>query len=151
MGITVERPIDLTGMEGRPLGATDWIPITQENIDTFGRVTRDQQWIHCDVERAKSGPFGGTIAHGYLTLSLVGPLFAELLTVRNVSMIVNYGLDRVRFPSPVLSGARVRLTGSISEVTEVGGGYQLVADTTVEVEGADKPACVARAVYRYFT
>ena len=113
-------------------------------------MTGDEQWIHVDVERAKAGPFGGPIAHGYLTLSLVGPLFAELLVVRRARMVVNYGLDRVRFPAPVPVGGRVRLSATVAEVTEVSGGLQLIADAVIEVQGSPKPACVARPVYRYF-
>lgn len=150
MSTTVATPTNLLGLTGESLGATEWITITQHAVNTFGRVTGDEQWIHCDVERALSGPFGGPIAHGYLSLSLVGPLFAELLTVENASMVVNYGLDRVRFPAPVPVGSRVRLTSTVAEVTEVNGAVQLVADATVEVEGATKPVCVARLVYRFF-
>lgn len=132
------------------MGETPWRVLNQSDVDTFGAVTRDEQWIHVDVERAKAGPFGSTIAHGYLTLSLMGPLFAELLTVREVSMVVNYGLEKVRFPAPVPAGASVRLTASVAEVTEINGAVQLVADAVIEIEGATKPGCVARPVYRFF-
>ncbi|MCK8616701.1 MaoC family dehydratase [Gordonia sp. C13] len=150
MTTVVETPSDLASLLGSSLGTTPWRVLSQSDVDTFGAVTHDQQWIHVDVERAKSGPFGRTIAHGYLTLSLVGPLFAELLHVREVAMVVNYGLERVRFPAPVPAGARVRLTATVAEISEINGAVQLVADAAVEIEGSTKPGCVARPVYRYF-
>ena len=150
MTTTVDSPSDLEKLVGSSLGATTWRAISQGDVNTFGAVTRDEQWIHVDVERAKDGPFGGTIAHGYLTLSLVGPLFAELLSVREVSMVVNYGLEKVRFPAPVPAGANLRLTATVAEVAEVNGAVQLIADAVVEIEGSAKPGCVARLVYRFF-
>ena len=150
MTTVIDSPDGLVALAGSSLGATPWQTISQEDVNTFGAVTRDEQWIHVDTERAQAGPFGGTIAHGYLTLSLVGPLFAELLRVREVSMVVNYGLEKVRFPAPVPVGKQVRLTASVAEVTEIKGAIQLVADAVIEVEGSTKPGCVARAVYRFF-
>ncbi|MGW5518803.1 MaoC family dehydratase [Nocardia africana] len=151
MNTTVDTPVDLLALVDKPLGTSPWIALHQDDVNTFGRITHDEQWIHIDVERAKAGPFGGPIAHGYLTLSLVGPLFASLLNVRQASMIVNYGLDRVRFPAPVPAESRVRLSATVASATEVPGGVQLVADATLEIEGGTKPGCVARPVYRYFT
>ncbi|MEY1673174.1 MaoC family dehydratase [Gordonia sp. ABKF26] len=150
MTTVIDSPDGLVALVGSSLGATPWQTISQEDVNTFGAVTGDEQWIHVDSERAQAGPFGGTIAHGYLTLSLVGPLFAELLRVREVSMVVNYGLEKVRFPAPVPVGKQVRLTASVAEVTEIKGAIQLVADAIIEVEGSTKPGCVARAVYRFF-
>ncbi|GAB3973389.1 MaoC family dehydratase [Actinoallomurus acanthiterrae] len=125
--------------------------ITQDRVNTFADATDDHQWIHVDEERAKDGPFGGTIAHGYLTLSLLIPLWSELLEVTGVRMAVNLGLNRVRFPSPVPVGSKIRAHGAIASVTEVkGGGVEVVVDLTVEIDGADKPACVAQAVYRFY-
>ncbi|WP_432162996.1 MaoC family dehydratase [Streptomyces tendae] len=141
----------LIALAGRDLGRTDWLEITQERINTFADATDDHQWIHTDPERAKSGPFGGPIAHGYLTLSLVIPLFSDLLEIQDVSMSVNYGLEKVRFPSPVPVGSRIRLHGTVEEVKEVkGNGVQMRLTFTVEVEGNAKPACVAEAVYRHY-
>ncbi|WP_063001571.1 MaoC family dehydratase [Nocardia mikamii] len=151
MKTTVDKPVDLLALVNKPLGTSSWVVLDQDDVNTFGQITHDEQWIHVDVERAKAGPFGSPIAHGYLTLSLVGPLFASLLNVREASMIVNYGLDRVRFPAPVPTGSRVRLSAAVAAATEVAGGVQLVADATLEIEGGTKPGCVARPVYRYFT
>ena len=142
---------DLPALEGSALGTSDWIEVTQSMIDQFADATHDRQWIHTDVERAKDGPFGGPIAHGYLTLSLLIPLWTDLLDVTGVRTKVNYGLEKVRFPSPVPAGARIRAVGSLSKVEQVaGGGVQLTGDVTVEIENADKPACVARPVFRFY-
>ncbi|PXY27953.1 MaoC family dehydratase [Prauserella muralis] len=136
---------------GSELGTSDWIEVTQERIDTFADATGDHQWIHVDPERAKDGPFGGTIAHGYLTLSLVIPMWTELLEVDGVTTKVNYGLNKVRFPSPVRAGSRVRMSGTLAQVDEVaGGGLQLTVDVVVEIENGDKPACVAQPVFRFY-
>ncbi|MGA5300249.1 MaoC family dehydratase [Nucisporomicrobium flavum] len=149
--ITVDGLPALTELAGRDLGHSDWLEITQDRVDRFADATGDHQWIHVDPERASSGPFGGTIAHGYLTLSLVIPLFTALLEVRGVGMSINYGLEKVRFPNPVRVGSKVRLAATVAEVTSVsGGGVQMVLDFTVEIEGQAKPACVARAVYRHY-
>ncbi|MFJ4684126.1 MaoC family dehydratase [Streptomyces sp. NPDC091377] len=134
---------------GEPLGYTDWVEIDQKRIDLFAEATGDHQWIHVDPERAAAGPFGTTIAHGYLTLSLL-PLFApQLLTVEGVSMGVNYGTNKVRFPAPVPVGSRLRATARISGVDEVPGGVQVTVAFTVEREGGEKPVCVAESVSRY--
>ena len=135
---------------GRDLGASNWHVVTQEQVDLFADATGDHQWIHVDAERAAAGPFGATIAHGYLTLSLVIPLFGNLLKVEGIRMGVNYGLEKVRFPNPVRVGSRVRLAATVAEVTEVTGGVQMTCDFTVEIEGQAKPACVARTIYRQY-
>ncbi|MCX5444123.1 MaoC family dehydratase [Streptomyces nigrescens] len=141
----------LKSLSGADLGRTDWQEITQERVNTFADATDDHQWIHTDPERAKDGPFGGPIAHGYLTLSLIIPLFGELLDITGISMSVNYGLDKVRFPRPVPVGARIRLHGAVGTVEDVkGNGVQMPLTFTVEVEDSDKPACVAHAVYRHY-
>ena len=151
MSISVDSLADLRSVAGADLGHTDWMEITQDRVNAFADAADDHQWIHVDPERARSGPFGQTIAHGYLTLSLLIPLFGELLVVEGVRTAVNYGLNKVRFPAPVPVGARIRLAGRLAEVTDVAdGGVQIVADFTVEVAGGSKPACVAQAVYRFY-
>jgi acyl dehydratase len=136
---------------GEHLGWTDWREISQDRVNQFADATDDHQWIHVDPERAAGGPFGGTIAHGYLTLSLVAPLMSELLEVEGVSMGINYGLDRVRFPAPVPVGSRIRAGAELAEVTEVGGGgVQSKLVITFEVENGDKPACVAEVLVRHY-
>jgi acyl dehydratase len=141
----------LRALAGKDLGTTGWLEITQGRVNTFADATDDHQWIHVDVDRAVAGPFGAPIAHGYLTVSLLIPLFAELLDARGIGMGVNYGLDKLRFPSPVRVGSLIRLHGTVDSVEDVpGDGVQLALDFTVEVQGAAKPGCVARAVYRYY-
>ncbi len=142
---------ELRALAGTDLGHTDWLEIAQDRVDTFADATDDHQWIHVDPERAATGPFGGAIAHGYLTLSLIIPLFNQLLEISGVSMSLNYGLERVRFPSPVRVGAKIRLRGTVDSVEPVAGdGVQMQLTFTVEIEGASKPACVAQAVYRHY-
>ncbi len=141
---------DLPTYVGATLGPSSWREVTQEMIDLFADVTGDHQWIHVDPKRAATGPFGKTIAHGYLTLSLVPPLLGELLQVEGISMGINYGLDRLRFPSPVPVGSRVRIAGQLNEVTEVPGGLQVKLTATFEIEGGTKPACVADLVLRFY-
>ncbi|MFC4492871.1 MaoC family dehydratase [Streptomyces ovatisporus] len=142
---------ELKALAGTDLGGSDWLEITQERVNTFADATGDHQWIHVDAARAEEGPFGRTIAHGYLTLSLVIPLFTELLQITGVSMSVNYGLGKVRFPSPVPVGSKIRLTGRVGAVEDVGeGGVQMELDFAVENDGSDKPACVGRALYRHY-
>jgi acyl dehydratase len=149
--ITVNGLDELKALAGRDLGRSNWLEITQERVNTFADATGDHQWIHVDVDRATAGPFGGPIAHGYLTLSLVIPLFTQLLAITGTSMGINYGLEKVRFPSPVRVGAKIRLAATVAEVTEVAGpGVQLVLDFVVEIDGRPKPACVARPVYRHY-
>jgi acyl dehydratase len=142
---------ELRALAGADLGHSSWLEITQDRVNAFADATGDHQWIHVDVDRAATGPFGGTIAHGYLTLALVIPFYTELLEIRGLGMALNYGLDKVRFPAPVRVGAKVRLAARVDTVTDVGGGgVQVALDFTVEVDGAAKPACVARPVYRYY-
>jgi len=141
---------DVAGLAGTDLGYTDWLEITQEKVNTFAEATGDHQWIHVDPERAKDGPFGAPIAHGFLTLSLAITFWTELLDVEGVTTKVNYGLDKVRFVSPVKVGSSVRMTAVVAEVAEVAGGYQLTVDQTIEIDGAPKPALVARGLYRFY-
>lgn len=141
---------DLPNLVGTEIGPSDWLEVTQDRVDTFADATDDHQWIHVDPERAATGPFGGAIAHGFLSLSLLIPLQTQVFDVEGVSTKVNYGLDKVRFVSPVKVGARIRLTGTIAEVIEVPGGYQLVVDIVIETEGGTKPAVVARSLQRFY-
>ncbi|WP_030023811.1 MaoC family dehydratase [Streptomyces monomycini] len=135
---------------GEDLGVSDWLEIDQKRIDLFADATGDHQWIHVDPERAASGPFGTTIAHGYLTLALLPALVPQLLRVDNVKMGINYGVDKVRFPAPVPVGSRVRATARVAGVTEVSGGVQLATTVTVEREGGEKPVCVAETLSRFY-
>ena len=139
---------DLNTLVGTDLGYSDWFEVTQDRINTFADATDDHQWIHVDPERAKEGPFGAPIAHGFLTLSLFIPMWVDLLDVQGAGTKVNYGLDKVRFVSPVAAGSRVRLTATIAEVVEVGGGIQLVVDGTIEIEGGTKPVLIAETLSR---
>ncbi|GAA3648428.1 MaoC family dehydratase [Lentzea roselyniae] len=151
MTTTVEGIAELKALAGKNLGCTDWLQIDQNRVNTFADATDDHQWIHTDPERAAAGPFGGTIAHGYLTLALLIPLMTELLDVSGVRMSINYGLDKVRFPAPVPVGSKIRLKGQVASVEDVkGDGVQVTVDFTVEIEGSDKPACVARGIYRHY-
>ncbi|MGW2329479.1 MaoC family dehydratase [Streptomyces sp. NPDC001700] len=143
-------PEELRAAVGEELGPTDWLEIDQKRIDLFAEATGDHQWIHVDPEKAAAGPFGTTIAHGYLTLSLLPHFSPQLLGVEGVRMGVNYGSNKVRFPSPVPVGSRLRATGRIAEVAEVKDGIQLTLTVTVEREGSDKPACVAESVSRFY-
>lgn len=144
------RPQDLIGSAGTQLGPTDWLRIDQARVDGFAEVTEDRQWIHVDVDRAREGPFGGTIAHGYLTMSLVNHFLPQLIEVRGFSHAVNVGADRLRFLNPVKVGARIRGTGEIVSVEEIKGAVQSIVRVTVEIEGADKPACVVDTISRYY-
>ncbi|MET8427669.1 MaoC family dehydratase [Nocardia sp. NPDC004860] len=147
---TVESPAQLLGLVGELLGTSNWREVTQPDVDRFAQATGDEQWIHIDVERAASGPFGGTIAHGYMTLSLIAPLMADVLHITNLGMGVNYGLNKARFPAPVLVGSRVRLSARVAAAEQIKGGVQIIAAVTIEREGGDKPVCVAEAVLRYY-
>jgi acyl dehydratase len=139
------------GLAGTDLGHSRWREITQEMINTFADATDDQQWIHVDPERAKDGPFGAPIAHGFLTLSMIIPLWSELFDVSDVKTKVNYGLDKVRFTSPVKVGSRIRMKGAIADVQEVkGNGLHIVIDATIEIEGAERPAVVATFLARFY-
>ncbi len=151
MSITVNGIDELKELAGSDLGTSGWIEVTQERVNTFADATGDHQWIHVDPERAGEGPFGAPIAHGYLTLSLFVPLFTELLDVRGVTTKVNYGLNKVRFPSPVKVGSRIRLVGKLTQVEEVPGGVQITVDGTIELEGGTKPAAVLQSLSRFYT
>ena len=142
---------ELPALKGRELGSSDWFEVTQERVDTFADATGDHQWIHVDVERAKAeSPFGGPIGHGYLTLSLVVPMYAQVLEVSDAVMGVNYGLNKVRFPAPVPVGSRIRLTATLNDVTEIAGGLQLTIGAVIEREGGEKPVCIAELVFRTY-
>jgi acyl dehydratase len=141
---------ELTAAVGTELGASDWHTVTQEQVNLFAEATGDHQWIHVDPERAKEGPFGGTIAHGYLTLSLIPLLAKECYSVGGVRMAVNYGSDKVRFPSPVPVGTPVRATAELLSVTEVSGGRQAVVRFTIVSEASTKPHCVAETITRFY-
>ncbi|MCA9630309.1 MAG: MaoC family dehydratase [Myxococcales bacterium] len=134
---------------GAELGPTEYIEIDQQRVNQFADATGDHQWIHVDVERAKSGPFGGTIAHGYLTLSLSSYFMPRLIRVDNISMGLNYGVNKVRFPAPVRVGSRLRARGQIASVEDVKGGIQVCIVITLEVEGQAKPACVIESLSRF--
>lgn len=145
-----ETPNALIGNEGSALGPTEWLVIEQDRVNGFAEVTGDHQWIHVDVERAKDGPFGGTIAHGYLTMSLINYFLPQLIEVRGFAHAVNVGVDRLRFLAPVKVGARIRGVGEIVAVEEIKGAIQSVVRVTVEIEGSEKPACVVDTISRYF-
>jgi acyl dehydratase len=149
MRVVARSPEDLHALVGQEMGSSSWVEVTQDQIDGFADVTGDHQWIHTDPERAASGPFGTTIAHGYLTLSLLVPLLEQVLVIENRASSINYGLDKVRFPAPVPSGSRVRLTATLAEAADVDSGVQVKVDCVLQVEGQEKPACVARAVLRH--
>jgi acyl dehydratase len=150
MATTIDGIDGLKACVGQHLGYSDYVEITQERVNLFAEATGDHQWIHVDVERAKAGPFGGPIAHGYLTLSLGPVLLPEILQVSGITMGVNYGTNKVRFPSPVPVGAKLRLGATLAGVEDVTGGAQLTIALVFEIEGAPKPACVAEVVYRYY-
>ena len=142
---------ELPSLKGKELGTSPWIEVTQERVNTFADATDDHQWIHLDVERAKKeSPFGGPVAHGFLTLSLLIPLWSQVLTVTDATTAVNYGLNKVRFPAPVPAGGKIRLTATLTDVAEVKGGLQLTIRAVIELEGGDKPVCVAEAIFRVY-
>ena len=137
---------ELADAVGDDLGTTDWLEISQDRVDAFADATGDHQWIHVDVERAQQGPFGGTIAHGYLTLSLIPQFTPQLFSLETPGARLNYGVNKVRFPNPVKVGSKIRATAQIVEVTDVPAGKQMVTRCTVEIAGEAKPACVAETV-----
>jgi acyl dehydratase len=142
---------ELPGLKGAELGTSDWFEVTQERVNTFADATDDHQWIHVDVERAKAeSPFGGPIGHGYLTLSLVVPMYSQVLTVSDATMGVNYGLNKVRFPAPVPVGSKIRLTATLKDVEEVAGGLQLTIGAVIERDGGEKPVCIAELLFRTY-
>jgi acyl dehydratase len=137
---------ELTDAVGEDLGSSDWLLVDQERVNAFADATEDHQWIHVDLERAKEGPFGGTIAHGYLTLSLLPALGAQVFALETPGAKLNYGVNKVRFPAPLPVGSKIRVHVSVAEVTDIPAGKQMVLKHTVEIEGSDKPACVAETV-----
>jgi acyl dehydratase len=147
----------ITGLEGlreaagETLGTSDWHEVSQDDIDAFADVTGDHQWIHVDPERAKDTPFGGTIAHGYYTLSLAPMLTEQVMSLEGFAFAINYGLNKVRFPAPVPVGSRVRAHVKLASLEEIPGGAQIMLELTFEVEGGEKPACVAQTVARVYT
>jgi acyl dehydratase len=151
MTTSVETLADLASYVGKELGTSSWVDVDQTRINTFADATDDHQWIHVDAQRAKDGPFGGTIAHGYLTLSLIIPMWKDILEVGDVHTLLNYGLNKVRFPSPVPSGSKIRARATLASFDAIPGGAQLAVDILVERQGGDKPACVAQLVLRYLT
>ena len=151
MATSFSSPAELQGSIGKQLGHSEWLEIDQDRINTFADATGDHQWIHVDPERAKAGPFGAPIAHGYLTLSLVSMLLPQIIQVSGISMGINYGTDRVRFPAPVPVGSRVRAGAELVDVKEVGGAaVQATVRVTIEIEGSEKPACVVDTISRYY-
>ncbi|HLS49911.1 MAG TPA: MaoC family dehydratase [Actinomycetaceae bacterium] len=141
---------ELPSLQGRTFGPSEWREVTQDDINVFAQVTGDDNPIHVDPEFAKETPYGTTIAHGLLTLSLVVPMMRDVFTVTGAGMGINYGLNRLRFPAPVPVGARLRVSGEVTAVNEIKGGWQLETTVTWEVEGGDKPACVAEMLLRYY-
>ena len=150
MTLIVEKPHDLLSMVGTTLGPSGWVRVEQDRVDGFADVTGDHQWIHVDVERAKSGPFGGTIAHGYLTMSMINLFLPDLIEVRGFAHAVNVGLDKLRFLAPVVVGSNIRAKGEIVSVEEIKGAIQQVVRVTIEIEGSEKPALIADTISRYF-
>ena len=144
-------PEELKGAVGKPLGVSEWLEIDQKRIDLFAEATGDHQWIHVDPERAKQGPFGATIAHGYLTLSLVNSFLPQIVEVRGIAMGINYGADRLRFPAPVPVGSRIRGSAEVVSAEDTkDGAVQAKVRVTVEIEGSDRPACVVDTISRYY-
>ena len=151
MATSVSSIDELKGLVGQHLGYSDYVTITQDQVNKFADATGDHQWIHVDPERAKSGPFGGPIAHGYLTLSLTPVLLAQVIHVGGVTMGVNYGANKVRFPAPVPVGSSVRAGATLTSVEEITGGAQIEMEVVIEVRDAPKPSCVAQCVFRYYS
>jgi acyl dehydratase len=151
MSSTTATLAELPSLKGKELGTSEWFEIRQERVNTFADATNDHQWIHVDVEAAKKGPFGGPIAHGFLTLSLFAPMWSQILIVSDMAMGIHYGLNKVRFPAPVPVGSKVRMTATLADVEEVkGGGLQLTVAGVIEREGGEKPVCVVEALMRYY-
>jgi acyl dehydratase len=140
---------EFVAAQGAELGPTDWLEITQDRVNLFADATDDHQWIHIDPERAANGPFGGTIAHGLLTLSLLPHFTHQLYTVDNVAMAINYGYNKVRFITPVRVGAKIRARAQIAKVDQLDGSVQATVTVTVEIDGSDKPAAVAESIVRF--
>ena len=151
MATVVNGLDELKSKVGEVLGTSEVVSISQDQVNRFADATGDHQWIHVDVERAKAGPFGGPIAHGYLTLSLAPMLMEQVLMLKGTSMGVNYGCNKVRFPSPVPVGSDVAMTAKLLTVEDIPGGAQYVVELTFQVQGAAKPSCVAECIYRAYT
>ena len=149
MSTVVRNPEEIHALVGQELGTSSWVEVGQDRIDAFAEVTGDHQWIHTDPIRAASGPFGTTIAHGYLTLSLLVPLLEEILVVENRQSSINYGLDKVRFPAPVPSDSRIRMSATLADAVDIDSGVQVKVDCVFWVEGQERPVCVATAVLRH--
>ncbi|MAG30868.1 MAG: dehydratase [Deltaproteobacteria bacterium] len=146
-----DTPNEIMECVGEDLGATDWLEIDQQRINTFADATGDHQWIHVDVEKAKEGPFGAPIAHGYLTASLANLFLPQLMDVQGTSMGVNYGCDKIRFPSPVPVGSKIRGTGAITSAEETkDGGVHVKVTIKIEIEGNDRPACIIETISRFY-
>lgn len=150
MATTFKDPSQLKSAVGQHLGHSDWLRVSQERINQFAEATGDHQWIHVDPERAKDGPFGACIAHGYLTQSLVNHFLPQIVDVQGISMGVNYGADRIRFPAPVPVDSRIRGSAELVKVEEVKGGVQATIRVTVEIEGNERPGCVIDTISRYY-
>jgi acyl dehydratase len=150
MASIVRSTDDFHALSGQHLGWSDWFLVDQARVDLFADATDDHQWIHVDPARAADGPFGGPIAHGYLTLSLIPALIHEVLEVEGMTLGVNYGCNKVRFPAPVKVGSKLRLGATVASVEEVKDGVQVILDVTLTTEDADKPSCAAEVVYRYY-
>ncbi len=150
MTVIISNLDEFQELVGRHLGFSEYLTVSQETINLFADATGDHQWIHVDPERAASGPFGAAIAHGYLTLSLIPALIGQIFLVENLTFGVNYGCNKVRFAAPVPAGSRIRLGATVASVEEIADGVQVVLDSILEVEDAEKPSCVAQVVYRYY-
>jgi acyl dehydratase len=150
MASVFKTPHELASAVGKALGVSEWLSIDQNRINLFADATGDHQWIHVDPEKAKTGAYGATIAHGYLTLSLVNLFLPQIIDVQGISMGVNYGCEKVRFPAPVKVNSRVRGSGELVKVEEVKGGVQATIRVTVEIEGEQRPACVVETISRYY-
>ena len=150
MPIVFDSAESVLAAVGKPLGVTPWLAITQQRVDTFADATDDHQWIHVDPVRAKAGPYGATIAHGYLSLSMVPTFLGEALVVEGMSFGVNYGCNKIRFPAPVIVDSKLRLGVAVGSVEDVQDGVQVVLVVSLEAEGSTKPCCVGEVVYRYF-
>lgn len=146
----VDRIAELDAWQGKELGTSEWVRIDQDRIDRFAAATGDHQWIHTDPQRAADGPFGTTVAHGFLTLSLLIPMWTEILEVVEATTKVNYGLNRVRFPAPVPVDSSIRLTATLAAVEPVAGGVQLTVDAVIHCDATEKPVCVAQPVFRFY-
>ena len=149
MTTILEQPADLLGLVGQSLGTTEWIKVTQQQVDLFADATGDRQWIHTDAERAAKGPYKGTIAHGYLTLSLTPVVIAQVLEIRELTAALNYGLNKVRFPAPVRVGSQVRAAVTVASAQQKTSGVESVFKLTYEIDGESRPACVADVIVLY--